>query len=151
MTQNVALVTKVQEFSQGMPDWEIAEILNAKDSLLPTVYCDVATADAREVLLSSGEWSALVIAADSDATPALLRGACIVARDTLTLTQSIRTSNQAIRGAVEVALNGLVLGGIVAQDTKNAVSELMYANQSWAEANNLKVDARAVGLARGGI
>lgn len=145
------LSDKVGEFPADTPDWQIANALNTKDAALPTVYCDVVTTDAREVLLATGEWSALVIAAGSEATPTLLRGACIVARDTLTLTQTIRTSNQSIRGAVEVALNGLVLGGVIAQSTKDAVSALMIANQSWAEANNVEVTPRTVGLARGAI
>lgn len=145
------LSQKVAEFPADTPDWQIANALNTKDAALPTVYCDVVTVDAREVLLATGEWSALVIAAENEATPALLRGACIVARDTLTLTQTIRTSNQSIRGAVEVALNGLVLGGIIAQSTKDAVSALMITNQSWAEANGVEVTPRTVGLARGAI
>ena len=145
------LSDKVGEFPADTPDWQIANALNAKDAALPTIYCDVVTADAREVLLATGEWSALVIAAENEATPALLRGACIVARDALAMTQTIRTSTQSIRGAVEVALNGLVLGGIIAQSTKDAVSALMITNQSWAGANGVEVTPRTVGLARGAI
>ena len=83
--------------------------------------------------------------------PTELRDTCILARDTLTLTNNIRTSDAAIRMAVNIALGGLALAGIIPQGTLDAVSSLMKRRPSWAEANGVTVDARAVGLARGGI
>lgn len=147
-----ALATKVAEPAYiGLPDWQVADLLNAPDTALPVVYCDVATADAREIMLATGEWAAIILAPQNMGIPLELRGACIVVRDTITLTSAVRTSVASIRAAVNTALGGLVLAGIITQGTLDAVSSLMKRHPSWAEANGVKVDARAVGLARGGI
>jgi hypothetical protein len=146
-----ALSDKVATYAANVPDWQIADDLNAPDVNLPFVYCDVATADAREIMLATGGWAAIITASTNANIPTELRDACILARDTLTLTNNIRTSDAAIRMAVNIALGGLVLAGIISQGTLDAVSSLMKRHPSWAEANGIKVDARAVGLARGGI
>ncbi len=146
-----ALSDKVATYAANVPDWQIADDLNAPDVNLPFVYCDVATADAREIMLATGGWAAIITASTNANIPTELRDACILARDTLTLTNNIRTSDAAIRMAVNIALGGLVLAGIITQGTLDAVSSLMKRHPSWAEANGIKVDARAVGLARGGI
>ncbi len=146
-----ALSDKVATYAANVPDWQIADDLNAPDVNLPFVYCDVATADAREIMLATGGWAAIITASTNANIPTELRDACILARDTLTLTNNIRTSDAAIRMAVNIALGGLVLAGIISQGTLDAVSSLMKRHPSWAEANGVKVDARAVGLARGGI
>jgi hypothetical protein len=146
-----ALSDKVATYAANVPDWQIADDLNAPDVNLPFVYCDVATADAREIMLATGGWAAIITASTNANIPTELRDACILARDTLTLTNNIRTSDAAIRMAVNIALGGLVLAGIITQGTLDAVSSLMKRHPSWAEANGVKVDARAVGLARGGI
>ena len=147
-----ALATKVAEAAySGLPDWQVADLLNTPDVNLPFIYCDVATSDAREVMLTTGGWAAIITASTNANIPTELRDACILARDTLTLTNNIRTSDAAIRMAVNIALGGLALAGIIPQGTLDAVSSLMKRRPSWAEANGVTVDARAVGLARGGI
>jgi len=95
------------------PDWRVAEILNASAAENGTRRTDVGTRDAREILLSTGEWSAIVLLAR--ATP----------------------SDQ-------------VPAAAVSEETRAALLALAERPMSWAEANGIKVDARAVGLARGG-
>ena len=147
-----ALATElVKPAYNGLPDWYVANLLNAPDVNLPFIYCDVATSDAREVMLTTGGWAAIITASTNANIPTELRDTCILARDTLTLTTNIRTSDATIRMAVNMALGGLALAGIISQGTLDAVSSLMKRHPSWAEANGVTVDARAVGLARGGI
>lgn len=136
----------------GLPDWRAAETLNAPDPTLPTRRVDVPTADARAVLLASGEWPKLVMTGERGSTaPTDLRGLCILVCDTLILTSVLETSRPTRYAAVQSALDRLVAAGLIAAGTRDALLALAERPQSWAEANGVTVDARAVGLARGGV
>lgn len=142
-------VTEAQFF--GVPDWAVADALNAVDVTLPTVKTDVSTNDAKEILLANGDWPKIAIAADDVATPSALRGACIVLRDTILHTSLVRASQAAIETQIGDVLNGLFAAGIISQASQNALLGLTNRPVSWAEHNNLyPVTARDVGLARGG-
>jgi hypothetical protein len=135
----------------NLPEWRVAEILNAPDASLPTAKGPVDTKDAQELLLATGEWSGIVIAADSAATPLQLRGLAIVMRDTIRQSGTIRMEVPHIYTAVTTAIAGLVAAGLISEATRVALLALADQPQSWAEANNVEVTARSVGLARGGI
>lgn len=94
----------------GADDAAAAATLNAQTV---TAKIDLATRDAREVLLVSGEWGGVVILSNSTpsaSVPAQLVGAAIVLRDTLTLTEKLHTSDDAV-----VAKIGALLGALGAQ------------------------------------
>ena len=135
----------------GLTDAQASAVLTAPDAALATRRVDVATGDAREVLLSTGEWVAVVLTADNVEAPAQVRGACIVLRDTITETGTIRSSVPAIYGATAALLGALVAAGVLTAGTRDALLALADRPQSWAEANGVSVDARAVGLARGSV
>jgi hypothetical protein len=59
--------------------------------------------------------------------------------------------NPAIYAAVDAVLSGLVAAQFLTSQTRDALLALADQPQSWAEANNVEVTARSVGLARGGI
>jgi hypothetical protein len=110
----------------------------------------VATHEIRGVLLASGEWPAIIMAAEpGSGAPPQVRGLCILVRDTLTLTQTVETSKADRYAATAAAVGGLLAAELVAQATHDALLALAEMPQSWAEANGVVVDARAVGLARG--
>lgn len=135
-----------------LADWQAAEILTAPDAALPTRRVDVQTHDVRGALLASGEWPAIVMAAEAGSGAlAEVRGLCILVRDTLMLTTIIETSNPARYAATAAALAGLVAAGLVTQATADALLAMADQPQSWAQANGVTVDARAVGLARGAL
>lgn len=135
----------------GLPEWRVAEILNAPDAFLPTVKGQVATNDAQELLLTTGEWSAIVIAADNTGIPPQLRALAIAMRDTIRQSDVIRMEVPQIYGAVATALGGLVAAEFISAETRDALLAMAENQQSWAEANGIEVTARSVGLARGGI
>jgi hypothetical protein len=135
----------------GLPEWKVAEILNAPDDSLPKVRRSVNKRDAQEILLASGEWAQVYMVAENTAAPAQLRGACINLRDTIRLTETIAMDNPAIYAAVDAVLSGLVAAQFLTAQTRGALLALADQPQSWAEANNIEVTARSVGLARGGI
>jgi hypothetical protein len=134
-----------------LADWQAADALNAPDPTLPLVRRAVPTSDAQEILLSSGEWAAVLLAAESAATPQPLRGACINLRDTIRQSSVIRMDVPAIYAATDAVLTGMVGAGLMSAGTRAALLALADRPQSWAEAHGVEVTSRTVGLARGGV
>lgn len=135
----------------GLPDWQAAERLNAPDPDLPAGHVDVATADAREILLATGEWARVVLTAGAEGQPEAVRSACIILRDTITGTMTIRATDPAIRAATETLLADLVAAGVLTAGTKDRLLSLTNRPSSWAGHYGVEVTARTVGLARGGL
>jgi len=145
------IAAKVAQFA-GMAEPDVAAALNAPDPTLPKKRVDVATSEAREILLSTGEWGAVVLAAENTATPQQLRATCIVLRDTITQTAKIPVSESRIYSTTTDLLNGLVVAGILTNDTRNALMGLADVYQSWADLEGVgEVTIRDVGIARGNI
>jgi hypothetical protein len=136
---------------QGLPDWQVAQVLNTPDATLPTVRVDVPTGDVQEVLLTSGEWAGIVLAAESASTPGQVRTLAILMRDTVRQSSTIGTSQPPVYASTAVALTGLVQAGLLETQTRDALLSLVEKPQSWAAAHGIEVTARTVGLARGGI
>ena len=147
-----ALAEKIAEAQfEGLTESEVVDVLNAPDINLPTRRTDVSTSSAKEILLSTGEWSAVVLTAENTSAPDQVRGACIVLRDTVMGTTLIRASSTSIYNATNTLLAALVGVGLLSTGTKNTLMALADKPQSWAEANEVEVTARTVGLARGAI
>jgi hypothetical protein len=150
-TREQKIATKVAQFA-GIAEAEVAAALNAPDTSLPTKRSDVTTYDAREILLSTGEWGTVILAAENAAVPQQVRGACIVLRDAIIQTTTIRISIPQIYNATANLLGGLVSAGILTNDTRNALMALADVYQSWAEMEGVgAVTTRDVGIARGSI
>lgn len=147
------LTDKVAESQfQGMPDWQIADALNAVDLSFPLAKKDVSTADAREILLGNGDWVAVVLTANNNSVPDQIKGACIVLRDTILHTTIIRTTNPDILLQTQTVLAALVAASVVTQASQDALLALTERPVSWADHNNLfPVTARDVGLAKGAV
>ena len=146
------LIDKVAESQfNGMTESQVADALNAPDASLAYVKTDVSTSDVKEILLSSGEWAAIVLTADNISAPNSLRGACIVVRDTFKETNTIRTSLSGIFTQTNAVLSGLLGAEVITQSTYDALIALTNRRPSWAEHNNIIVNAREVGLARGAV
>lgn len=145
----MTLAERVAEYGPEIEDAQIVTELNAPDPALPLKRVDVATADARELLMATGEWSAVVLTADAADVPVQVRGAAITLRDTVELTSLIRATMPAIYAATDTLLSGLVAAGALTTGTKDALMALADRQQSWAEMNGIEVTARTVALARG--
>ena len=151
MNREQKIAAKVAEAQfAGMAESAVAAALNAPDESLPKKRVDVATSEAREILLSTGEWGAVVLAAENTAAPQQVRGACIVLRDTIAETSLIRASVPAIYNATETLLGGLILAGVLTEGTRDALMALADVPQSWAEQQGVgTVEIRDIGIARG--
>lgn len=132
----------------GLPDWQAANRLNQPDPSLPAIE----------------EWAPTEIGIGSimDALGPVAGAAVLDALETLAGTQPV------VRWGLEmIRLNGvdlsrqsardqllsLVAGGVMTQAQADALLALSRRTRhpSWAEAHGVSVDARAVGLARGGV
>lgn len=133
----------------ALPEWQVADALNAPDPAFPVVRQVVSTRDAQEILLASGEWAKIEITSLSNEVPVSLRSACIILRDTIRQSETIRADNPKIYGAISQVLAGLVQAEFLSADTGAALMALTERQQSWAEVNGVEVTARSVGLARG--
>jgi hypothetical protein len=148
----------------GLPEWEVAEILNAPDDSLskaPVVFSCRAIA---EPAVLSGELAMLRIVAKLGHIPAdvspteqnfIVPTHGLVAIGTMldAVDRDLRVDPSAPGAAAQVAAMLSVLEGmgLLSQATKTAVLAGTVRLQSWAEANGIEVTPRSVGLARGGI
>lgn len=87
----------------------------------------ISTKDAQEILLSSGEWAAIVMAADNVDLPPELRGLCITVRDTVRQSLVIRMDDPGIAARTEAALAALVAATLLSESTRDALLALADA------------------------
>jgi hypothetical protein len=137
---------------QGLPDWRAAELLNQPDDALPKVRHALSAAEVLRVLIQRGDWADVQIAA-INGTPVAVRKAAILVRDSLTLLPVIDGANGTQLAALQSAVNTLVAAAtpVITAATRDAIVARLDRSQSWAEANNVLVTARTVGIARGGV
>ncbi len=137
-----------------LPDWQVADILNTPDQSLGTKRVDVLSSDVRGLLLGTGEWGAIKLLSrmtPSEQVPAQAIVAAIIAIDTLELTTTIEASKPQYYAAVEALVAGLQSANVISSGTGAALLAMADQPMSWAEINNIPVDARMIGLARGGV
>lgn len=143
------LTERLQEDDvKDLPDWAAAEVLNAPDSSLPViVFWEPTKIGVGQIMTTLGatEGAALldelVVLAEQDAV--IRWGLKVMESSGLDL--SLETTREQV--------SGLVTTGLITNAQKESLFDLSRRERfpSWAEANNTFVDARAVGLARGGI
>lgn len=143
-------LAKRQDMAALQP-WQVAEQLNAPDPA-NTYRGDTEVSAARGVLLASGAWAKIVLAADNAATPLELRAVCITVRDTLSPPMvTVYTSDPQILAVIEASLGALVTAELVTEEVKDALLALSVKSQSWSQANlGAPVSARDIVLAKGG-
>lgn len=136
----------------GLPDWRAADVLNAPDVANGMKSVDVDVAAVESLLLNTMEWANVVLGAEPGGGKTLdARKACINLMRLVERRGQIGTSSPGTIGTVGAALAELASeqNQIIAPSTAAALIAMTTAPMSWAEANNIQVDARAVGLARG--
>lgn len=137
---------------ENLPDWQAAEVLNLPDSSLPHVWRAVSCERIRAYLLSSGDvWAELKRARSDNALTEGTRKIAETVYDAVDLLTHIDLSNAFYRSLVENNLASLVDAGVLSQLHVDGLLALGRRHPTWAEANNVLVDARSVGLARGAL
>jgi hypothetical protein len=87
----------------------------------------IAVKDVQEILMSTGEWAAIVMAADNAVLPPELRGLCINVRDTVRQASVIRMDDPVIAARTEAALGALVAAALLSEATRDALLALANA------------------------
>ena len=147
------LAEAVAAYPADDPDWQVADALNAPDASLPSKTIDVSVSDVRSILMTSGAWGGIVLAASDTNQTAQVRGLCITVRDAMTDLTSLFMSTPAINASITSMMDGLLAGSLITQATHDALLALSRASSSWADVNygGVPVTARDVGIARGGV
>lgn len=100
----------------------------------------IATKDAQEILLSTGEWAAIVMAAENTGLPHELRGLCITVRDTVRQSTVIRMDDPVIAARTEAALAALVGAGLLSEATRDALLALADGGAAPAEPPRVRLN-----------
>lgn len=131
----------------NVPDWQAANILNQPDSTLPAVVSWEKTSIGPGTImavLGPQDGAALLNAIESSASDPVMKWGLRV----------IEAGNFDVSlPATRAQLDGLVTAGVITAAQRTALFALSKRERypSWAELNNTVVDARAVGIARGGV
>lgn len=146
MTNQQQLQIRLQQPDVAdLPDWAAADILNQPDPQQPVIVSWQRTeAGVGTVLdvLGPSAGAALLDVLENATDPVLRWGMHILERGQLDISMA----------STRAQLDALTQAGVMSEPQKNALFALSRRERhpSWAEVNNMVVDARAVGLARGG-
>lgn len=131
----------------SLPDWQVAAILNAPDpSATPIIEWAQTQIGIGSVLATLGATAGANLLSQieaASATNAVLKWGLEILRS-----GNFDLSLQVTRDTIE----GLMQAGMITAAQRDAFFALSRRDRrpSWAEFNQVKVDAREVGLARGG-
>lgn len=146
------LATKLQEQNlTGLPDWEVANILNTPDPSLPAVYGTINNGDILAILISNNLWANILDKSKNSTNPTE-KNLCVNISDSLSLRDyTFDLTKEVIRTSFSNMLAGAVQLGLMSQGVATLITSQAHRPQSWAEYNNVEVTARTVGIARGGV
>ena len=141
---------------QGLPEWRVAELLNAPDAAFDRVTVQVPVPDARQVLMTSrtpdfktNAWVAILLTAEDAANAA--RKDALAIREAMKEANVINMADPMEAAMVMATLQALITAEVITEQTRDALIALSQKKQSWADANGVEVTAQTVSLARGRI
>ena len=152
------LAQKVAEFPASMPDWEIAEVLNAPDPTLPMklTFRRIGAGTIIETMGLGAVGGGVFISklrgwAETPGTiPAQISDNVKDIAEILPVID--RGDLEVSSNSVRTMIDTLAALGHMTQAQAIALKALANdVNQSWAEANGVEVTPRTVGLARGAV
>jgi hypothetical protein len=129
----------------NLPDWQAADQLNQPDKTLPViVYWEKTEVGPGSIMnvLGPTEGAELLDTIQSSTDPVMKWGLQVVETGKLDISLA----------STRAQLDALVTAGVLTASQRDDLFALSMRERypSWAEYNNTFVDARAVGLARGG-
>lgn len=144
--------------AESVPDWAIAEKLNKPIVITKTVYQPVKTRDIKTILILSQELFNIVDGVsngDSKAIKSLCFSAITVLNES-ELKELDFNNPEYLSSFQEIVVN-LFEAELISETTKERLESLIVPEiqqvfgESWATLNQLEVNDRIVGLARGGL
>jgi hypothetical protein len=162
MSASILLSRVSQPDLINLPEWQVADVLNAPDPALPLVAKVFSCRDIAEPAVLSGELEMLRIVKQYGHIPADVApgGQAIqiptpglIAIGTMldAVDRQLSVDPSVLGGAAQVLamLEGIEAIGLLSAATKAAILAGTVRVQSWAEANGIEVTARTIGLAKG--
>ena len=140
---------------ENVPDWAISEKLNEPIVVLQTVYQLVKTRDIKTILILAQELYNIVDYINSGQNKAI-KNLCYTAITVLNEIEVLDLNNPEYLASFQQIIVNLFEAELISETTKTRLQTLIVSEQtltqglSWAQLNE-EVDARIVGLARGGI
>ena len=130
---------------QGIPDWQAATVLNAPDTSLPVIVDWQTTyVGPGSIMAALGltEGAALLDTIKASTDPVMRWGLQVVETGKLDIGLA----------STRAQIDALVVAGALTSAQRDTLFALSKTERypSWAEFNNTFVDARSVGIARGG-
>jgi hypothetical protein len=130
---------------QGIPDWQAATVLNAPDTSLPVIVDWQTTyVGPGSIMAALGptEGAALLDTIKASTDPVMRWGLQVVETGKLDIGLA----------STRAQIDALVVAGTLTSAQRDILFALSKTERypSWAEFNNTFVDARSVGIARGG-
>lgn len=160
----MALADRVKEQDvAALPDWQVAEVLNTPDVANGLKRVPIPRKEAQTLMFGRGAWARLRLIADGRyALTGALPDAQTLLEAVLGAVDQLRREDTEVIDAtsdldwaqLQQVLGLFVLNTALTKVDANHMAAILALGQrpmSWAEANDVKVDARAVGLARGGV
>lgn len=148
----------------GLPDWQVADLLNAPDPSLPPVMVAFSCRSIAEPAVLSGELAMLRIVARLGHFPADVapgnQSIPIPTPGLIAIGTMLDAVDRDLRvdpnvpgavGQVMALLGALEDMGLLLPATKAAILAGTVKIPSWAESNGIEVTARSVGLERGSV
>ena len=160
----MALIDKINEIADlykgefentpdSVPDWFIANKLNEQPATVVQKYVPIVCKDIKGMLIIGGEYAVIKELSLNGTNP--IKALCVNVLEALNGFDILDMNNPSyLIGYGEIA-NNLELAGIISSQTKQILLSLIVQSpvteysQSWATLNNIIVDSRVVGIARG--
>lgn len=162
---DMTLIEKINEISEiyqnsfgetleSVPDWFISDILNIKPQTTVSQYKPIPTKDLKSILIVSGEFAKIKQISETGSDPS--KSLCINVIETLNSFETINLNVVEYYDSYQTMKTELFYLEIISESTKDKFTSLITTEDvivyglSWAEENDLYIDSRSVGLARGG-
>lgn len=139
--------------SESVPDWFIAYKLNEQPTSVIQKYVPIVCKDIKGMLIIGGEYAVIKELSLNGTNP--IKALCVNVLEALNGFDTLDMNNPTYLLGYEGIANNLEAAGIISSQTKQILLSLIIQTfiteygQSWTQLNQILVDARSVGIARG--
>jgi hypothetical protein len=139
--------------SESVPDWFIANKLNEQPATIVQKYIPIVCKDIKAILIIEGEYAVIKELSLSGTNPT--KALCVNLLEVLNSFDVLDMNNPTYLSEYEGMSDSLETAEIISSSTKQILQSLIIQSpvteygESWSQLNQIVVDARVVGIARG--
>ena len=139
--------------SESVPDWFIANKLNEQPATVVQKYVPIVCKDIKGMLIIGGEYAVIKELSLNGTNP--IKALCVNVLEALNGFDELDMNNPSYLIGYGGIADNLETAGIISSQTKQILLSLIVQSpvteysESWATLNNIIVDSRVVGIARG--